>query len=249
MEEYFQASKEPLLKPVTPTPFTDLGDDWQNYNQTYDPKGDLSEKDKQRVIDFCKLTSNASVAEFESKLGDYVDIDSFARYMAITAWLSDIDGILGPGQNYYVYLHPRTNKLTFIPWDQDQAFGQFPRGSQDEREKLSIHKPWNGENRFLERVFQSEEFKTAYLARMREFNETILQPARITQQVDELGSVVRDSIKEESDERSTELENSIAGRQVTASMGPGFDVPVSSIKPFVEARSQSVRDQLAATAE
>jgi hypothetical protein len=42
-EERFAAKKGALLKPVTPNLFSDLGDDWKNYNQTYDPKGDLSE--------------------------------------------------------------------------------------------------------------------------------------------------------------------------------------------------------------
>ena len=95
--------------------------------------------------------------------------------MAITAWLTDLDGILGPGQNYYLYLHPKTQKFLFIPWDQDQPFGQFPRGTQEQRENLSIHKPWSGENRFLERVYKSESFKTAYLARLTDFNKTIFE--------------------------------------------------------------------------
>jgi hypothetical protein len=139
--------------------------------------------------------------------------------------------------------------MMFIPWDQDQVFGQFPRGSQEERENLSIHNPWHGENRFLERVFGTEQFKNAYLAKMREFNDTIFQPARIAQQVDELAIVIRDSIREESAERSAELNNTIAGKQVTSSMGPGFNVPVNSIKRFVDARSQSVKSQLEGNAE
>jgi spore coat protein CotH len=249
VEEHFQASKESLLKPVTPSPFSDLGDDWKDYNQTYDPKGKLSDEEKQRIIEFCKFTSSASDAEFESKLGEYIDTDNLARYLAITVWLSDIDGILGPGQNYYVHLHPQTEKMMFIPWDQDQVFGQFPRGSQQQRENLSIHKPWNGQNRFLERVFGTEQFKNVYLARMREFNDTIFQPAHIAQQVDELAIVIRDSISKESDERSAELNNTIAGKQVTSSMGPGFNVLVNSIKPFVEARLRSVKGQLDRKAE
>ncbi len=244
VEEHFQASKEPLLKPVTPNPFADLGDDWKNYNQTYDPKGDLSDKDKERIIEFCKFTSTASDEEFETKLGEYVDIDNLARYLAITVWLTDIDGILGPGQNYYVYLHPETGKFLFIPWDQDQVFGQFPRGSQEQRENLSIHKPWQGENRFLERVFGTEVFTNAYRTHMRAFNDALFEPDHIAQQVDELANAIRDSLTEESEKRRLELENTVAGKQVTSSMGPGFDVPVSSIKPFVEARSQSVHRQL-----
>jgi len=54
--------------------------------------------------------SSSSDAEFASKVAEYLDIDSLARYMAITAWLSDLDGILGPGQNYYLFLHPKAQQ-------------------------------------------------------------------------------------------------------------------------------------------
>src|SRR5256885_10986044 len=36
-EENFATKKGAIFKPVTPNPFAALGDDWKNYNQTYDP--------------------------------------------------------------------------------------------------------------------------------------------------------------------------------------------------------------------
>src|SRR2546430_9931967 len=52
---------------------------------------------------------------------------------------SDLDSILGPGQNYYAYLRPGTQKFQFIPWDLDHSFGQFGMmGSQEQRENLDI---------------------------------------------------------------------------------------------------------------
>jgi len=245
-EEHFGDKKGAIFKPVTPNLFSDLGDDWKDYNQTYDPKGELSEEQKRRVIEFGKFTATASSNEFAAKLGDYIDIDNFARYMAITAWLTDLDGILGPGQNYYIYLHPKTQKFVFVPWDQDQPFGQFPRGTQEERENLSIHKPWTGQNRFFERIYQSEAFKTAYLARLREFNKSIFQPERISRQVDELAPVIRGSIQEESKERLAEFEKAASGQKLSITMGPGFQgsTAVTPIKAFVKARNKSVADQL-----
>jgi len=243
-EDNFKTSKGALLKPVTPNLFSDLGDDWKDYNQIYDPKGNLSDEQKRRIIEFCKFSTRSSDADFASRLDEYVDLDNFARYLSITAWLTDIDGILGPGQNYYVYLHPQKNKFFFIPWDQDQSFGQFPRGTQEQRENLAIGRPWSGENRFLARVFGAKPFKDLYLAKMRELNETIFQPDRIARQVDELADAVRDAVTEESTERLTDLDNTLAGKDVTSSMGPGFNVSVRSIKPFVEARTKSVTDQL-----
>jgi len=192
--------------------------------------------------------SEADDAEFSAKLPEFVDLDNLARYMAITTWLCDLDGILGPGQNYYLWLHPRTQKFTFIPWDQDQTFGQFPRGSTEEqRENLSIQKPWSGENRFLERLFKTESFKKAFLVRLQEFNGTIFEPAAIRRQVDELANVLRPAIQAESPERLTELNKAAAGERVTIYMGPvGMGgTLVKPIKSFVEARAQSVSDQLA----
>lgn len=245
-EERFTSKKGAILKPVTPNLFSDLGEDWKSYNQTYDPKGDLSEEQKQRVIQFSKFTSTASAADFAAKLGEHIDLDNFARYMAITAWLTDLDGILGPGQNYYLHLHPKTQKFQFIPWDQDQPFGQFPRGTQEQRENLSIHKPWTGENRFLKRVYESEPFKKAYLARLREFNQTIFDPERIQRQVNELAAILRPSIREESSERLSEFDKAAAGQKLAIVMGPGFQgkTEVTPIKPFVKARTKSVADQL-----
>jgi spore coat protein CotH len=139
-----------------------LGDDWKNYNQTYDPKTELTPEQKQRIIAFCKLVTKADDAEFAARLGEYLDLDEFARFMAVTVWLSTMDSILGMGQNFYVYLHPKTHKFQFMPWDLDHSFGQFGMtGSQEQRENLSIHRPWRGEVRFLERVFKAEGVQKA----------------------------------------------------------------------------------------
>jgi spore coat protein H len=244
----FETSKGALLKPVTPSLFSDLGDDWRSYNQTYDPKAALSNEDKQRVIAFAKITSKADDAEFAAKLPEFVALDNFARYMAITAWLCDLDGILGVGQNYYLWLHPKTHKFVFIPWDQDQTFGQFPRGStQDQRENLSIQRPWSGANRFLERVFKTESFKKVYLTRLQEFNGSIFKPERLARQVNELATVLRAPVQEESPARLAELNRAAAGERVTTYLGPiGFGGQlVKPIRSFAEARAQSVSDQLA----
>jgi spore coat protein H len=248
LRERFGTSKGALFKPVTPSLFSDLGDDWKNYNQTYDPKDELSDADKQRVIGFAKIVSQADDTEFAAKLPEYIDLDNLARYLAITTWLCDLDGILGVGQNYYLWLQPDTRKFSFIPWDQDQTFGQFPRGSTEEqRENLSIHRPWSGDNRFLERLFKTDAFQKAYLARLQEFNDFIFKPDRLGQQVDELATVLRPLVQEESSAQLAELNRAVAGERVTTYTGPvSFGTQlVKPIKSFAVARAQSVSDQLA----
>lgn len=248
-EAVFGSRKGAILKPVTPSLFADLGRNWKYYNQTYDPKGNLSDQQVGRVIDLCRLVTYANDAEFSGKLGDFIDIENLSRFMAVMVYLSDVDGILGPGQNLYLHLHPDTNKFTFIPWDQDRSFGNFPmRGSQEQREQLSIHRPWDGQNRFLERVYRAEAFKKAYLANLGEFSKSIFRPERFAQQMDAIAAVIRPGIEAESAENLARFDAAVAGETP-----PGGGVggrsgirqpPGKPVKPFVRIRAQSIVDQL-----
>jgi hypothetical protein len=259
-QENFGGRKGAIFKPVTPNLFAYLGDDWKTYHQTYDPKTDLTEEQQQRVIDFCKIVTQADDAQFAAKLGDFLDLDEFARFMVVTVWLSNLDSILGPGQNYYVYLHPKTRRFEFLPWDLDHSFGQFGMvGSQDLRENLSIHRPWRGENRFLERVFKVKSFKQIYLAKLDEFSKTIFTPTRFHQQVNELTPLLRPSVQQESDEKLERFDKVVAGESVPGRMGggPGGGMggpgggrqTAKPIKSFVRIRALAVRDQLAGKSE
>jgi hypothetical protein len=254
-EARYGTRKGAIFKPVMRQLFDDLGGQWAAYRQSYDPKTPVSDEECQRVIGLCKLVSHASDAEFAARLQEYLDLDEFARFLAVTVWLSTMDSILQVGQNFLVYLHPKTRQFQFIPWDLDHSFGQFPMsGSQEMRENLSILRPWNGPNRFLERVFQVEAFKSRYLATMLEFSRTLFRPERLHQQVDALAAAIRPAVQEESEEKLRRFDRVVAGESVEragfgggARFGPpgGFGQAPKPIKGFVTARAQSVAEQLA----
>src|SRR5688572_766572 len=253
LEERLGTSKGALFKPVTPELFADLGDEWSKYQQTYDPKDEPTPADAQRVIAFAKLVSHATDEEFAQKLPEFLDLDQFAGFMAGTVWLSTLDSILGPGQNYYMYLDHKTRKFQFYPWDLDHSFGQFfLMGDQAQRNELSIHKPWRGENRFLERVYAVSAFKTKYEAKLKEINETIGRPERITKQVDQIAAAIRPAVKEESAEKLARFEKAASGEgSEPAGMPgggggpPGMNAAVQPIKKFVVERAKSIEAQLA----
>ena len=155
--------------------------------------------------------TQADDAAFAAHIGEFIDLPEFARFMAVMVYLSDLDGILGPGQNLFLHLHPKSQQFQFIPWDQDHSWGQFNRASQEQRDKLSIHHPWQGENFFLERMFKVEAFKKLYLARLDEFGKTIFRPERIAQQVDQIAAVIRPAVQEESEAKLARFDKLVAG--------------------------------------
>jgi spore coat protein H len=224
-EERFGTKKGAILKPSTQDPFTDWGPDWSAYNQAYDPKTDLTDAQKQRVIALGRLVSGASDAEFEAAIGDYVDLDDFARYLAVLVWLANHDSLLQNGQNYYTYLHPDTNRMHFIAWDQDFSFGNSRNNGA-----WSIYSSWSGSNRFLSRLYKVDAFRSKYVARMTEFSERLFLNDRFMQQVGEIGPAIRPSVALEGAEWLPALDQVIAGR--------------SGIVPYVTSRAVFVKADL-----
>lgn len=195
-------------------------------------------------MELSRFVTGADEATFAAGIGKFIDLPEFARFMAVMVYLSDLDGILGPGQNLFLHRHPKSGRFTFIPWDQDHSWGQFNRASQDQRDKLSIHRPWQGENFFLERMFKVEAFKKLYLARLDEFGRTIFNPDRIARQVDEIAAVIRPAVQEESEAKRARFDKVVAG-EFLAAPGPFGGGQTKPIKPFTKVRTQSVLDQLA----
>jgi spore coat protein H len=210
-KDRFGTAEGAILKPVTRDLFGYLGGDWSQYGRMYDPKTDLTRRQKARIIEFAQFVSGSPDAEFSSRLGDYLDLEEFARFMAVTVWLSNLDSILGMGQNYYVYLHPETNKFQFLPWDLDHSFGQFPMAGGD-ASALSIARPWQGRNRFLERVFGVEAFRKLYFARVAGLGETLSKPERIAGQVDDTAKTIRAAVAEESETKLAAFEAAVSGK-------------------------------------
>ena len=237
-----------LFKPSMPDLFANLGDDWKAYQQGYDPKTDLTPEQERRVIAFSRLVATATDGEFAARLGDFVDLDEFARFLAVTVWIGDLDSILTAGQNYYLFLDPKGSRFQFIPWDKDHTFGSWIAGSREDQEGHSIRQPWEGRKRFLERAFQVEAFRARYLAAMAKFAADQAQPEQIAGHVKHLAATIRPAVSEESPQKVAQLDEVVAGRPLPGGpFGSGKEKP--TLLMFAKGRAASVQDQLAGRSE
>ena len=243
LEARFRSSAGALIKPVTMLPFSDLGDDWTQYNQTYDPKDELSEAAKARIIEFCKFVSHATDAAFAARIGTYLDLDEFARYMSVVAWINNWDSILWNGQNYYVFMPASTGQLLFIPWDQDYSFDNYHSQQHGGTAAVGdIYQPSPRSVPFLVRMMAVPAFRTRYLARMRELNGTVLDSPRFADEMAEIARAIRPVILEEPSRADA---GRAGGRLRPVEV---FDQRVSGqagLIPFTVARAASVAEQLA----
>jgi spore coat protein CotH len=117
-----------LYKALSTGRFTYLSDDPLAYANAFKQITNKKQQDLKPLIELMKWVSQASDAEFAAHLGDHVDIESFARYVATQDLLVNFDDMAGPGSNYYLWYDLETSLFTVLSWDMNLAFGGLGRG-------------------------------------------------------------------------------------------------------------------------
>jgi hypothetical protein len=245
----------PIFKPVTYDLFDTNSEDWKTYKAVYDLKTKVPKADAfwARVAEFAELVTNAKDDEFARRLPEFLDFEEYAAFVAGHVLLSSYDGYLSNGQNFYMYLDPRSNKFGFIPWDQDHAWGEFGYvDTTDHREHASIWKPAAYKNKFLARVMQVEAFKQVYRKKLEQALDGPFTVERLDRQVDALTSVIRPAVAAESSFRLKRFDIAVSTNWVKGPRDAGHDfssaegprAPSHQIKRFIENRTKSVRNQL-----
>ncbi len=124
-------------------------------------------------------------ATFQKEIGDFLDTEGFAKFLAATAVTSNGDNMFAMGHNFYLWLNPKTNKFVYLPWDLNMAFGGFPIGDPIH---LSVKKPYNGESKLTDRFLAIPAFRAAY-------DKSCREGAKIMTELDALHDSVASAAK------------------------------------------------------
>jgi len=255
-KDRFGTKEVAIFKPVTYDLFDTNSQDWKSYREVYDLKTKTPRADEYwaRVEAFAELVTHASDEDFARRLPEFLDFDEYAAFVAGHVLLSSYDGYLSNGQNFYLYLDPRSKKFGFIPWDQDHAWGEFGYvDTNDHREHANIWKPAAYNNRFLARVMTVDTFKQVYRQKLEQALAGPFTVDRLDREIDTLAATVRPAVAAESDFRLKRFETAISTNWISGPRDvPGNDfrakegprAPIHQIKRFIQNRTKSVRDQL-----
>ncbi|MEI6341392.1 MAG: CotH kinase family protein [Verrucomicrobiota bacterium] len=249
LAEWFRGRDAALFKPVTYELFKDLGTNWSAYEGIYDPKVRVSDAHKARLMEAARFVTGSTDAEFGARVAEFFDLEEVARFVAVTSAIASYDGFLFNGQNFMMYLDGPRGRFGLVPWDLDQAWGEFPLvGTVRERERASIERPWVADHRLLERLFGVESFRRVYRAEMERIVREWFVPARLRAEVRELAAWVRPTVLEESDYRRGRFEEAVKETWDADGPEPRIDDPfrpVHSMHRFIVRRHESLEAQLA----
>jgi spore coat protein CotH len=108
------------------------GDDPASYDEVFDQEAGKDNADLTPLIEFLEFINESDDATFEAELSQWLDVESFATYLAMQDLLDNFDDINGPGNNAYLYWDTEAERFTVVPWDYNLAFGQRPGGAGGE---------------------------------------------------------------------------------------------------------------------
>jgi spore coat protein CotH len=244
LKDHFGAGKGLLMKPERLRDFDDRGDDWAAYQESFGPERKTTAAETERLIAFARLVDKGDDDSFRERIGSFLDIDEYLRFLATTAYLSNSDSFFVLGHNFYIYLHPTTQQLQFIPWDLDRAFGNFGIfGSHSQQMDLSFVHPYTGTHKLTERLLAIPELQQKYDAILKELATTAFSKDRLLAELERVESAVKEPLA-----RDTAAAE--ARKDGRGGFGPPgmFGTP-PDLKEFIEKRTGSLEAQLAGTSK
>jgi putative membrane-bound dehydrogenase-like protein len=219
-----------------------LGDRWDRYVPAYQPRREATAQESQRVIDFARLVNLASDDEFRSKIGEFIDVEAFLRFLAANALTANVQSFFGLGSNYYLVLDPGTRKFVFIPADLEFSLANFLlMGSADELMNLSLVKPYPGENKLPDRLLAIPEVSQKYQQLLADLAANQFAKEKLLERIAAVESATREI-------RAREAQAVAARREAPAGFGGPAPQP-PDLKTFAEKRTASIAAQLAGTSK
>ena len=164
-------------------------------------------------------------ATWKANLEEVFDVDVFLTWLSVNSTIQNWDTYWVMTHNFYLYNNPETGKLTWIPWDNNEAFLPWKRGLVTLTAN-SVGDDWP----LIRYILDDEDYRATYVEKVNNFSENILGTDEYTQRVEELHEMLTPYVVWENGEESyaTHLRNDAA-----------FTSSLNTLLSFLEARVEA----------
>ena len=155
------------------------GDSWSAYETALRPDRAATPAEQKHIMEFSQLVTQTDVGLFRSRIGTYLDVDEFLRFVAVNAFIVNTDSYIGGGHNFYVYYDPKDKKIRFIPWDLDLSMGGRNNGASN----IDMMRPYSGDQALIYWLMDDPAVMTRYRAILRELSATAFSQAELNKMI------------------------------------------------------------------
>lgn len=231
-----------LMKPETHANWQHPGEEIEQYKEVFNIKeGEDNKEQITQFGDFLSLIGEVSGTDFSNQIGEKIDLDFYAGYLAATSLLSSLDSYVGAPHNYYLMVDQADHKVRLLPWDVNEAFGTFSMGTTPEKlAEWDITRPWTSNIPLLERLFTHKDFSKLYKEKLNELMKGPFSENNLYERVDIFTKALKLHLsKKEQIAFHMGIEGDSSGKN------SAVERDIFAIKPFIKRRIRSVKAQLA----
>lgn len=123
------------------------------------------------IINSSERTSD--VEAWKSELESVFNVDGFLKYLAANNTIQNWDTYGNMTHNYYLYNNPDDNLLTWIPWDNNEAFQAGKQGGALSFSMSEVGTSWP----LIKYIIAQPEYEAIYEAYLQQFISEVFVPA------------------------------------------------------------------------
>ena len=187
-----------LYKSRSTNTFTYHGEDPIAYEEDFVQVSAIGVRDLSPLIGLLRWLDDVTQEEFDAELADWIDIPSFAKYVATHSLFTNFDDMSGPGHNFLLWYDLEDEKFTVISWDLNLALsddgiakGVFFGFDEDGGGTMSEErKKENGVNSLKDFFIASDAFAGEIAKARAELQELWFDNERAFEVIDEISSLV-----------------------------------------------------------
>ncbi|CAA6805036.1 MAG: Spore coat protein H [uncultured Sulfurovum sp.] len=132
-------------------------------------------------------TRTTDAQTWRSNLEAVFDVDVFLKYLAVNGIIQNWDTYGLMAHNYYLYNNPENGKLTWIPWDNNEALQEGKLGGAL---KLDFSNLSNNSWPLIAKIYADDVYKAQYDAYVKEVSEDAFNVDTIKATYDTYSSLI-----------------------------------------------------------
>jgi spore coat protein CotH len=197
LEGYFENSDGVLYKAELNATMTYQGEDPSAYASSFKQETRQNDADLAPLIAFLRFLSESDQDTFANELPDYLDVDSFAAYLASNNLLVNTDSMAGMGNNFYFYYDHLSRRMTVLMWDGNESLGKLGGSAsydlyfQGQSGMGRGGRMGGGTNQLITRFLADESFKALYEQQLEQIYAQAFQSGAIVEQIDTYAALIR----------------------------------------------------------
>lgn len=165
LAKHFPDSQGVLYKADVGATLSYDGEEPSRYAERFTQETRVNDADMKPLIDFMRFLDQADDATFEAELPEWLDVDAFAKYLALNAVLANNDSMIGMNNNYYLYFNEDTQQMTVLLWDTNESLGKLGRNTNFDltlAQQQGVGRMGGGSNVLLTRFIANDTFRALY---------------------------------------------------------------------------------------